>query len=342
MSQEEQKPLRDSLLTPSDEVDVSLRPSTLKEYIGQDAIKKDLSVYIKAALLREEPLDHVLLYGPPGLGKTTLAYIIANEMHSSLKMVNGPSLERTGDLASILASLAPGDVLFIDEIHRVPSAVEEVMYSAMEDFSLSVVVGRDAEARTINVKLPPFTLIGATTQAGLLSSPLRDRFGINGHFDYYDEESLMEIIFRTSRVLNFPISTQAAYMIAARSRGTPRIANRLFRRIRDFATINASPIIEEKDAKAAFKQLGIDEIGLDEVDREYLLALIERYNGHPTGVTNIALAIGEDANNLVDVYEPYLVKIGMLNRTSRGRVATKKAYDHLGLSSKYQGQDKIV
>jgi Holliday junction DNA helicase RuvB len=333
--------LRDDILAPSDDFDVSLRPQKLADYIGQDAIKKDLSVYIQAAVKREEPLDHTLLYGPPGLGKTTLAYIIANEMHAHIRLVNGPSLERTGDLASVLSSLAPGDVLFIDEIHRLPPVVEEVLYGAMEDFTLSVMIGKDAEARTVNIKLPPFTLVGATTKAGSLSSPLRDRFGISGHFDYYSEDALMQIIERTSKVFSLPIEPEAAYMIAARSRGTPRVANRLFRRIRDYATIGDKKIIDEELAKKALDGLGIDEMGLDEVDRRYLLTLIDRYNGRPTGLNNIALAIGEDAGNLEDVYEPYLVKMGLLNRTSRGRVATRKAYMHLGKIDKYKDTDSI-
>ncbi|MDD4532673.1 MAG: Holliday junction branch migration DNA helicase RuvB, partial [Bacilli bacterium] len=245
----------------NDDFDISIRPQTLKEYIGQPNIVKEFSVYIKAALLREEPLDHVLLYGPPGLGKTTLANIIAHEMHSEIRIINGPSLERTGDLASILSTLNPGDILFVDEIHRLPSIVEEVLYEAMEDFSLSIVVGKDAEARSINIKLPPFTLIGATTKAGSLSSPLRDRFGITGHFDYYSDESLMQIIERTSRVFNISITSEANFMIAKRSRGTPRIANRLFKRVRDYATINKLNYIDADLATAALNGLGIDELG---------------------------------------------------------------------------------
>jgi len=331
----------DDVNSPSDIFDISLRPSKLADYIGQDAIKKDLGVYIKAANLRSEPLDHTLLYGPPGLGKTTLAYIIASEMHANIKLVNGPCLERTGDLAAVLSTLGPGDILFIDEIHRIPSIVEEVLYGAMEDFVLSVVIGKDSEARTVSINLPPFTLVGATTKAGSLSSPLRDRFGISEHLDYYREDSLMEIVQRTAKVFLFPITPEAAYTIALRSRGTPRIANRLYRRVRDFATINGLKSIDEMLAKKALDNLGIDELGLDEVDRKYILTLIDRYNGHPTGVNNIALAIGEDAQNLVDVYEPFLVKIGLINRTSRGRVATKKAYDHLNRSDKYKGSDNI-
>jgi holliday junction DNA helicase RuvB len=334
-------PLRDEITAPSDDFDVSLRPQKLADYIGQEAIKKELSIYIKAALLREEPLDHTLLYGPPGLGKTTLAYIIANEMKTNIKLVNGPSLERTGDLAAVLSTLNPGDVLFIDEIHRLPPVVEEVLYGAMEDFNLSVMIGKDAEARTVNVKLPPFTLVGATTKAGSLSSPLRDRFGITGHFDYYSEEALMEIIERTSKVFSLPITPEAAFMIASRSRGTPRVANRLFRRVRDYATIGEKNIIDAPTAQEALEGIGIDDMGLDEVDRRYLLTLIERYNGRPTGLNNIALAIGEDAVNLEDVYEPYLVKMGLINRTSRGRVATKKAYMHLGKIDKYKDTDNI-
>jgi len=325
----------------SDDLDLCLRPIKLEDYIGQKALKDEFKIYIQAALARNECLDHVLLYGPPGLGKTTLAYIIANEMKANIKLVNGPSLERIGDLAAILSSLNPGDCLFIDEIHRIPAVVEEVLYLAMEDFKLNVMVGKDVSARSISVDLPPFTLIGATTKAGSLSSPLRDRFGIQGHFDYYTNEELMEILIRTSKVLNYPLDLQAAYTIACSSRGTPRIANRLFRRVRDFATITKAPIITEDLALKSLKSLGIDSLGLTEIDRKYLLTLIDRYNGKPTGLSNIAIAIGEDAVNLEDVYEPYLVKIGLLNRTSRGRVATLKAYTHLDKLDKYQNQDQI-
>jgi holliday junction DNA helicase RuvB len=324
-----------------EDIETNLRPQSLTEYIGQKTIKEEMEIYISAAKKRDEPLDHVLLYGPPGLGKTTLAYIIANSMNANIKLVNGPSLERTGDLASILSTLNPGDILFVDEIHRIPSVVEEVLYGAMEDFNLSVVVGKDSQARSINIPLPPFTLIGATTKAGSLSSPLRDRFGILGHFDFYSIDELIQIVSRTSKVLNYPIDTQACYMIASRSRGTPRIANRLFRRVRDYATFLNCNYISEQICLKALSNLGIDEFGLTEIDRKYLLTLIDRYNGKPTGLNNIAIAIGEDSVNLEDVYEPYLVKIGMLNRTSRGRVATFKAYKHLDRLNKYNNQDQI-
>jgi Holliday junction DNA helicase RuvB len=312
--------------------EVSLRPTSLQDYIGQSKIKDNLKVFMSAALKREEVLDHVLLYGPPGLGKTTLAHVIANEMKGNIRLVSGPSIEKTGDLAAILSTLNPGDVLFIDEIHRLPRIVEEVLYSAMEDFKISVVIGKDASARSVTLDLPPFTLVGATTRAGDLSAPLRDRFGIVLKLDYYQNDEIQEILERTSRVYQFPIEKAAVFELTLRSRGTPRVANRLFKRIRDFATISEKQIITDKIAIKALEALQVDTLGLDTVDIRYLRGIIERFKGGPVGLEAIAAAIGEEVMTLEDVCEPYLLQIGMINRTPRGRVALERAYKHLKIA----------
>ena len=309
--------------------ETTLRPLTLKEYVGQTDMKHNLSVFLGAAKKRKEPLDHVLLYGPPGLGKTTMAYVLANEMGGKIRLVNGPSIERTGDLASILCELEPGDVLFIDEIHRLPRAVEEVLYGAMEDFNLTVLVPQNGGSHSVSIPLVPFTLVGATTRSGDLSSPLRARFGISIKIDYYSEEELEQIVLRTSKVLNTPIDPEAAKLIAKRSRGTPRLANRLFKRVRDFADFNGETSISLETTLMALQALKIDELGLDEVDLRYLACIIDRFKGGPVGLEAIATSIGEEITNLEDVYEPYLILTGMINRTPRGRVATVKAYKHL-------------
>ena len=321
--------LLDAKRNSEDETEVSLRPNKLSEYVGQIDIKKNLEIFIGAALYRNESLDHVLLYGPPGLGKTTLAYVVANEMNANIKTINGPTIERAGDLAAILTSLQPGDVLFIDEIHRLPRVVEEVLYSAMEDFKISLLVGQNGESRALNLSLPPFTLIGATTRAGDLSSPLRSRFGITQKINYYSQAEIGDIIRRTSRVLGTPIEEAALEALAQRSRGTPRIANRLFKRVRDFAHFYSLESIDLKQAKDALEALKVDYLGLDDVDIRYLLGIIDRFKGGPVGLEALAAAIGEEIMNLEDVYEPYLLQIGMINRTPRGRVATEKAYRHL-------------
>jgi Holliday junction DNA helicase RuvB len=312
--------------------EVSLRPTSLQDYIGQSKIKDNLKVFMSAALKREEVLDHVLLYGPPGLGKTTLAHVIANEMKGNIRLVSGPSIEKTGDLAAILSTLNPGDVLFIDEIHRLPRIVEEVLYSAMEDFKISVVIGKDASARSVTLDLPPFTLVGATTRAGDLSAPLRDRFGIVLKLDYYQNDEIQQILQRTSRVYQFPIEKEAVFELTLRSRGTPRVANRLFKRIRDFATISEKQIITDKIAIKALEALQVDTLGLDTVDIRYLRGIIERFKGGPVGLEAIAAAIGEEVMTLEDVCEPYLLQIGMINRTPRGRVALERAYKHLKIA----------
>ena len=309
--------------------ELTLRPLTLKEYVGQSAMKKNLSVFLTAAKKRKEPLDHVLLYGPPGLGKTTMAYVLANEMGGKIRIANGPSIERTGDLAAILSELEPGDVLFIDEIHRLPRVVEEVLYSAMEDFSLTIMVNQSGTSHSLSLPLPPFTLVGATTRSGDLSSPLRARFGISIKIDYYSEDELKAIVERTAKVLHAPIGDEAATLIAKRSRGTPRLANRLFKRVRDFAQVKEEDSISLETAVEALRALRIDELGVDEVDIRYLRCIIDRFHGGPVGLEAIASSIGEEIGNLEDVYEPYLVLTGMINRTPRGRVATEKAYAHL-------------
>ena len=312
-----------------EDIEKSLRPLLIKDYVGQENLKNNLTIFIGAAKSREEVLDHVLFYGPPGLGKTTLAYIIANEMGANIRLVNGPSIERPGDLASVLSALEPGDILFIDEIHRIPKAVEEILYSAMEDFKLNIVVSNETSASTIAIDLPPFTLVGATTKAGLLSPPLRARFGICERINYYTEEELTKIVERTANYFESTIDEISAHEIAKRSRGTPRIANRIFRRVRDFANYNKSSEIKINETKLALDALRIDEIGLDEVDIKYLLTLKNRFGGGPVGLETIASAIGEDTSNLEEVYEPYLLKIGFIDRTQKGRILTNKGKAHL-------------
>lgn len=313
------------------EYDKTIRPKMLNDYVGQTDIKEMLNIYIKTALMRNESLDHVLLYGPPGLGKTTLANIIANEMGANFHSITAPSLDRVGDLAAILSTLEPGDVLFIDEIHRLPRVVEEVLYSAMEDYTIDVIIGKDSTANSIKIDLPPFTLIGATTRCGDLSAPLRDRFGIVHQLNYYSKEELQKIVERTAGIFNFNIDSKSSLEIAGRSRGTPRVANRLFRRVRDFAQfINDDATIDLEVTRLSLKKLNIDEYGLNEMDHKYLSAIIQRFKGGPVGLNAIAASISEEPNTLEDVCEPYLLQEGFIIRSPRGRVVTDKTYKHLG------------
>lgn len=309
----------------------SIRPDSIDEYIGQKEVKENLEVFIKAANMRDEPLDHVLLYGPPGLGKTTLAYIIANELGHNIKTTSGPAIEKSGDLAAVLSTLEPGDVLFVDEIHRIPRHIEEILYSAMEDFTLDIIVGSDASSRNIRIDLPPFTLVGATTRVGDLTGPLRDRFGIIDKLRFYTQEELKQIVLRTGRVMDTKIEEDASIELAKRSRGTPRIANRLFRRVRDFAMVEGKESVDLDVTKLALNRLKVDEYGLDDTDYNLLLSIIQKFNGGPVGIDALAASIGEEVSTIEDVYEPYLLQNGFLKRSSRGRIVTDKTYKYLNI-----------
>ncbi|MFV9510904.1 Holliday junction branch migration DNA helicase RuvB [Tepidibacillus sp. LV47] len=320
------------MLTEDQSVEFSLRPRFLSEYIGQARVKENLKVFIEAAKMRNEPLDHVLLYGPPGLGKTTLSNIIANEMGVGIRTTSGPAIERPGDLAAILTNLQEGDVLFIDEIHRLHRTVEEVLYSAMEDYALDIIIGKGPSARSVRLDLPKFTLIGATTRAGLLSSPLRDRFGVVSRLEYYTVDELTQIVMRAADLLGVQIMGEAAREIALRSRGTPRVANRLLKRVRDFAQVVGDGMITEEVARSSLEQIQVDRLGLDHIDHKLLATIIDTYRGGPVGLDTLAASIGEESNTIEDVYEPYLMQIGFLQRTPRGRMVTHAAYQHLGRS----------
>ncbi|WP_052256493.1 Holliday junction branch migration DNA helicase RuvB [Salinicoccus sp. YB14-2] len=334
MSEHDDRILDEHQMDEDMEVEMSLRPEYLKQYIGQDAMKNNLQVFIQAAKIREEALDHVILHGPPGLGKTTLSNIIANEMEVNIRSTSGPAIERAGDLAAILSSLEPGDVLFIDEIHRIPRAVEEILYSAMEDFFIDVIIGKGEEARSIRIDLPPFTLVGATTRFGSLSAPLRDRFGVQLRLEYYDVDSLITIVERTSEIFNVEIDPDSAGELAKRSRGTPRIANRLLRRVRDFSIVKEEESISMETTNHALSVLEVDSMGLDPVDHRIMNTIIDTYGGGPVGLETVAVSIGEEVVTLLDVYEPFLIQQGFLERTPRGRKATAKSYEYFKDDSK--------
>lgn len=329
---EENRIITTSEISEDNETEYSLRPKSLVEYIGQQKAKENLQVFIEAAKLRGEPLDHVLLYGPPGLGKTTLSGIIANEMGVNIRITSGPAIEKQGDLAALLTNLAPGDILFVDEIHRLSRSVEEILYPAMEDYALDIIIGKGPSARSIRLDLPKFTLIGATTRAGALSAPLRDRFGVISRLEMYTREELMQIVTRSAGILGIEIEEEGASEIALRSRGTPRIANRLLRRVRDFAQVNGGGRIDKQTADDALNRLEVDSLGLDASDKRMLLTVIEHYSGGPVGLDTLAATINEESDTVEDVYEPYLMQIGFLSRTPRGRIVTRRAYEHFGLT----------